>query len=209
MNYLELCQEVRRRTGVAGSGPSSVLNQVGIMEKIVSWVAEAYADVQAAQTRYSFLWTRTTPLISANQRVYTPTQMGAPNGIREVTDFRVGGVAVTYVDWDTWIDRFDNRADTGQPVAFTIAPNGDVYLFPTPAVDYAGQLTFYRASDQFAGDISVPNIPDPAHHYVIVWRAVMLFALDQEDNALYSRAEQQYFDRLLRLDQAYLPRIKV
>jgi hypothetical protein len=207
MNYLELCREVRLRTGVAGSGPVSVTGQTGIMEKIVAWVAEAYTDVQAEHARYKFLWNRSTPSTIPGQRVYSLAELSAP-GLNFIADMRAQGASdpMLFVEWDVWLTKYDNNTEAGTPRAYTVAPNNTVIMYPTPTEVATLSLTYYRRPVPFETATSVPLFD--AHQYAIVWRAVMYFAADQEDNLLYNRAEANYLEKLHALNREYLPKTK-
>lgn len=207
MNYLELCREVRLRAGVAGSGPVSVTGQTGIMEKIVSWTAEAYVDVQAEQARYMFLWNRSSPSTIPGQRAYTPAELSAP-GLNVIADLRLQGAsdAMVFVNWNVWLTEYDNRTETGTPRVYSVAPNNQVFLHPQPVEIQALSLTYFRSPVEFQTATSEPVFEE--HQRAIVWKAVMYFAADQEDNLLYNRAETNYTEKLNALNRKYLPQIK-
>lgn len=55
MNYLDLCKRVSQEAGYSGSGPSKVTGQTGEMQRVVSWVQDAWIELQQQQKYWRFM----------------------------------------------------------------------------------------------------------------------------------------------------------
>jgi hypothetical protein len=55
MTFLELCKRVRADAGISGD-MATVLNQQGMMAKLVNWVRQADLDIQRMHTSWAFMW---------------------------------------------------------------------------------------------------------------------------------------------------------
>ena len=53
--YLQLCQKLRQECEVGGTGPSAVTGQTGELARLVTWIADAYTELQQ---EYDWLWLR-------------------------------------------------------------------------------------------------------------------------------------------------------
>lgn len=76
MNYLELCQKTRKKCRISGSGPTTVIDQTGMYEKVVEWVQEAWEEIQ--RDRPDWDWMRKVVKFDtvAAQPEYTETDTG-------------------------------------------------------------------------------------------------------------------------------------
>ena len=55
MTFLQLVQRTRRECGIAGSGPTTTVNQSGEMARLVDWVQQSWVEIQEEQPDWDFL----------------------------------------------------------------------------------------------------------------------------------------------------------
>ena len=80
MNFLALCNSLIQKCGIAGGGITSVTSQTGEAGRVVSWINEAYLNVQLAETQWHWMRSNVSFTTTDSQSSYTPAQCG-------VTDF--------------------------------------------------------------------------------------------------------------------------
>jgi len=188
MNFLSLAQKVVEKGGIAGTGPTTVIDQTGELKRVVGWVNEAWNDIQLA--RPDWRWMRGSVSFStvANQSTYTPVQCGVTdlecwlvdtrqNTFRSyVTSAGVGSENfLTYQPYDVWRDTFQSGAirDTrSRPMVITVTPNQSLALGETPdSADYTIVGDYQKMPSELALDADIPGLPTP-FHMLIVYRAL-------------------------------------
>ena len=55
MNFLDLAKRLRMEAGIAGTGPDTTVGQAGELGRIVTWIGEAYEDIQNKRNDWGFL----------------------------------------------------------------------------------------------------------------------------------------------------------
>ena len=147
MNFLQICQRLRREARISGSGPASVLNQAGEMQLIVDWVQSAYEDIQNMNHNWLFLQNQFT----FNTIAATSTYMPAAAGLSELQAWKVDGYNaislyrtstgvsgqqdINWIPWDEMRgDRFfgSTSLQTGQPIEYAVKPDKSIVFWPIP-----------------------------------------------------------------------------
>lgn len=212
MTFLELCKELVSETGIAGSGPTSVTSQVGIFKKVVRWVQRAYLEVQFTEERWNWLWKEGTFETVIGQREYDPfTDLG-------LTDFNQWEKNSLYVRrpvptqrWPLQFMEFEVHRhfyvlqQTEQVQIFTFTPNKKLRFDYMPNAVETVEFEYWRTPFTFVNNNDVPAFPSQ-HHDIILYKALMLYAADEEAPAIYADAEKNYLQRLERLRDAELNR---
>ncbi len=221
MNFLSLAQKVVEKGGIAGTGPTTVIDQTGELKRVVGWVNEAWNDIQLA--RPDWRWMRGSVSFStvANQSTYTPAQCGVTdlecwlvdtrqNTFRSyVTSAGVGSENfLTYQPYDVWRDTFQYGAirDTrSRPMVITVTPNQSLALGETPdSADYTIVGDYQKMPSELALDADIPGLPTP-FHMLIVYRALVLYAQYEENDYLRTVSERDYMRMMTRMASNQLP----
>jgi hypothetical protein len=75
MNFLELCQRVRLKSGLSGD-IASVTGQQAILAKVVTWVQDADLEIQRSKTDWSFMWRKAASALVVGKNEYLPADFG-------------------------------------------------------------------------------------------------------------------------------------
>lgn len=76
MTFLDMVKRLRLEAGASGSGPVTVLNQVGEYERLVKWINTAWVDLQADNQDWQFL-RKTVVFVTQNGiPTYSPGDIG-------------------------------------------------------------------------------------------------------------------------------------
>lgn len=202
MTFLEICQSVRRESGIAGNGPLSVINNVGELDRIVNWTKQAYQDIQDIKPDWQFLRNDFDFICTSSLNTYPKeTISGLANWKKD--SFRVycgttdDEQYLDYVEWCLFRDTRlygPSRSNTGRPIEFSIKPDKSVVLWPMPDTNYSVNGEYFKEAHVMALDSDVPIFD--RFHMVIVWNAVMRYASYVESPTLFAKAQRE-FNRLI------------
>jgi hypothetical protein len=222
--FLALCQRTRQECGVSGTGPSTVLNQVGELKRIVDWVATAWFGIQQRHPLWKFLRLSTSWTSVAGQHTYTTLECGIAAGTfarwapPSQYTFRTyltatgtnGEFFLDYIPYPVWQTTWQfnaNRNVQTQPVQYTITPNKSIAFGPKPPAGYTFIGDYYRAPVRLAEDDDVPALPDNHDSILIVGRAMMLYGQHESAPEVYAQGKAWYDEgmALLEADQLDKP----
>jgi hypothetical protein len=209
MTFLEIAQRTRTEAGLGGSGPSTVVGQVGELGRVVGWVQAAYTDIQDKNGDWQFL---------RGDFSFNTASGGSGNYLSslvtnfaewEKKSFRCYLVSTGAVDekwlkfrpWDSFRDLYimgANRTVVGRPIEFTIKPDQSIQLWPIPDNIYNINGEFYRRAYSFAADVDVPVFP--RFHMAIVYNAVMKYAAWANNPTTFAYGEREYNRLLAKLE---------
>lgn len=208
MNFLQLCQRLRQEAGEAGTGPVSVLNQVGRMAQLVSWVQQAWIDIQAVHPSWGFLWAQGSFSTAASTTTYTPAADFKTFYVDKDGD-RVycNGTRLIYVPFE------EARAHmllttTGKPTHYTLLPTKQFRPFPNPDGVYAITFDYHTRPVTLAADSDTPAIHSELH-MAIVHRAKIDHAAFFEEMNTLAFSQQEYSRMLSAMEDTYLPQIEI
>ena len=221
MNFLQLVQRLRIEAGASGSGPLTVLNQVGELARMVLWVNAAWTDIQNERSDWGWMQSSFSFVTINAQATYTPTECGlTDHGSWKDTTFRsyittVGFGSENYLslsNYENWRDTYlfgSNRTTYSSPVTFAIKPSDkSICLGPVPASGYTIIGDYFKAPTELAVDADVPAMPTN-YHMAIVYRALMMYGQYESAGDAIQRGQIEY-DKLMRKIRAdQLPEITV
>ena len=194
MDFLTLCQRLRQETGIADSGPSNVTGQVGDMKRLVDWTNESWLRIQSSQASWNWMWVQSSATATVGDAVLTLAL-----DVERVAYLRVGDYTLTEIDYDTYRETYQTLND-GRPTGYAVRPDG-VFVFNTlPDQAYGVVYEYYSTPAYLVNNIDVPAMPQ-RFHMLIVWGALMEYALFDEANELLNKANlnyQQLFAELMR-----------
>lgn len=204
MTYLELCQQVLSEcTGQAG--PASVLNQTGIAKKVAGWVSASDVYVQSLYADWNFLWSTYQVQTSLGADVYAgPADIGTWD--KEGATFARGtedGRPLRFIDFKEWRKR-SGLKENEEPQSVAIRPDGNIVL-QSPADDiYTLTFDYWKRPVKMTANTDISLIPEQFER-VIISRAKMRYAEDQEVPAIYQMASVEYMEVLDLLKAKHLP----
>lgn len=206
--FLALVQRVRRETGTAGTGPSSVASQTGQLAQLVSWTAQAYLDVCNKWDDYNFLWAEDSLELEAGTRDYTPA--ADLRAINEDAIYAFGGNLSTdgqkldYIEYDLVRRAKVGASETGTPSYVTRLPSGELRLIPTPNDSYTIEYEYWREPVPLTIDTSTPEFSS-LYEDCIIWRACWYWASFNEAQLEAAAFNFNYEQAMLRLEARSLP----
>ena len=225
MTYLSICQDTRRECRVAGTGPSTVVNQVGRLGDIVAWVAQAYTEIQEGK---DWNWLRSTFTVNtvANDDTYaygdcTDSRLSAlisrfskwwletedgPNITIYLTSAGVGGENyLTPIDWASFRERYKRGTQTtGQPIHVAIDPQNNLVLGPKPDAIYTINGEYQMSPQTLAVDADVPEMP-ARFHSLIMYRAMEKYGASNNAPEVFQRGGYEGGRKMRGLERDQLP----
>lgn len=206
--FLELCQRAARECRIEGSGPSAVTGQVGILAKLVNWVAEADFETCSRYQDWDFMtvtdWDANTVIGTA--AVAAPTDIGTWDRESFYLDYDQSTYSrLTAMDYREWRDTLRQGVKTNQrPSIAVIKPDGSLILEPPPDAVYSLTAEYQAEPARLAADDDESRIP-AMFEMVIVHRARMFHATDRGDAVGLASAEVDYNDLLMQMEARHRP----
>ena len=196
-DFLTLCQDTARECGITGGGPTAVTSQTGEYLRIVSWVIDAWKEIQQDM---DWRWMRkkfTMPTVDGTgEYAYTAcTDVDLTTAIDRfkrwhldvrrnppiiyLTSAGVSGQTIlTWAPWDDfeYLYLFGSRqSQTSRPIHITVDPEDKIRLGPTPDDIYTLTGTYYKSGQTLAADDDVPEMPTQ-YHRLIMYKAMEYYA---------------------------------
>lgn len=206
MTFLELCKLLRAEAGISGDGPVSVINQTGINLKIVNWIQRAYQEVQNEHHDWAFLWSEASFALTPGKTDYAPTSdMGLDdfNHWEPQSFFGRGQTGepnrlIAFVPFEEF--RLRSRVErTGEPLIYTILPNDQIRFDCKPTYAEVVDFEYYRVPFQMSANTDAP-IFSAQFHDILLYKALMYYAADEEASAILQDAAVNYKTRLRMLE---------
>lgn len=218
MNLLELVNRTRTECGISGPPLTTVQNQTGESARVVSWVKQAWIDVQTSKDDWLFMREPFTFNTASQQWEYTPTQAGLTNFANWKRDsFRCSSVGqnyadeqlLNYMDWTTYrnLYRYGNMRTTyARPVVVSITPEKNLAFGSVPDDAYVIDGEYYIEPVELTMNSDVPAIPD-RFQMIIVYRAMMYYAGYEAAQEVMARADFEFRRLYSRLEIDQLPTV--
>lgn len=222
MNYLQLCQALARESStVSGNQPSSVVSQTGRLLECVTWVRDAWVEIQKSRDSWKFRRKEFSGETIANTPNYAGASLNISDFGKWITDEwgvtlyltslgRSDEYPIHFIPWGEWRARYGvNSHDPNRPQEWSIKPStSEMMLGPTPDGPYTVRGEYIRNAQVLTGNTDVPICPED-HHMTIVWKA--LHKLEQSDEGglepLVS-AGSKYNEAIYALERDQLPDIE-
>jgi len=212
VNFLSICQRLRQEAGLSGTGPASVLGQVGEMKRIVDWASSGYEDIQNLHATWCFLRTDFSFSTIANTQDYTPTAVALTDFSEWIkNDIRIYSSAadesqLEYHPWDVFRQAFlygAQRTQTGRPSVVTVKPNNALALWALPDGVYTVNGEYYKSAQVMAANADTPVIPTK-YQMIIVWKALMHYGAYAGAEEKYAHGSNEYKKLLSMLEYEQL-----
>lgn len=230
MTYLELVQRTIRESGAHLEVPDTLSGLDGLQSLFKDWVNQAWEETQIERPDWFFRQDDTSvtldPTTLTNEVIVPPDEILATFeqdwrllSLREVyihdpADTDVIPDRLFYVSWTSWPDMFArsesrqeynvNDTTEGKPRWYTVAPNGDMYVYPRPDQTYEIQFFAPKAIQTLEVDADEP-ILDEHYQLGIVYRALMEYALYHDDRSVFERARNKWRSYKKGMEYKYMP----
>lgn len=198
MTFLQLCQEFRGQAGIAGTGPTTVADQTGILLRIVNAVADAWLRIQKHPKQWKWMWRygydletiANTPdyVLTGVDEIFTDTVTAYKQSLG--TSSRFG---ITFWDWAKYKQVYGNKQviPTGKPSVMTQLPNGNLRFYPKPDAVYVVDFEYLKSPQVLDENTDTPEMPSEFHQ-LIVFDAMIHFGGLQDADELVNTASTQY-----------------
>lgn len=225
MNYLQLCQTVKREAGITGAVPTTMTGQVEEMLRVGQWVNAAWQDIQTLhdqwefmRSSFSFNTVAQTGSYAYGSAVDTSTGLAISNfGNWKRDSFRkylvVSGSSsemyLPYLDYKTFRDMYlfgAQRTNYAPPAVFTIDPQKRIALGNSPDTIYNVNGEYWTGPTTLALDADVPTMPSQ-FHMAIVWKALAHYGMYEAAAEAVTRGKDEYPRWLSRLEADQMPKI--
>lgn len=213
--FLDLCKDLRRESGLSGTGPASVVGQSGMDGKVVEWINDSWYELQSSRNDWRWMW-RNNGLVTTTigQRTYDLPLLGFDfeHLIKESLSIQVTGnantiIELTLLSWAEFRDLTAFRPVTsGQPSYCAIAPDDSLYLETSPDQQYDIAFEWYEKASYMANNGDAPAMPLP-YHRILVEMGLMKYAVHDGAIEVHQVAEKEYRKWLRRLERSQLPDI--
>lgn len=211
MDYLTLCQTLRRECGDPGDGPASVVGQTGAALRFVNWANRAWLKIQTSQPNWNWMRSTATKELTESVQGYVRSGIVASRfGRWDLKNWVVYPTAsgitastpLAFMEFDDFEQQFVFKAvEDGLPKVFTIGPDEKVYLGPAPdATGYTIRTRYIKGAQTLSANADVPELPED-YHWIIVWEAMKYYARREAAGEIMSAAVEGYgleLDRLMR-----------
>ena len=198
MTRLQLVQRVFLEAGLAGSGPSSTVDQVGEAEQLVGYVDEAWLNIQQAR-KWRWMWELVTLTLESGEQTITD-EVPAD---RYLTDTAfIDTAPLTYLEWDVWRSTHPSITNTGTPCDWTVRPDNTLQFSSIASDDTTITVERFANPTVMTADDDTPAGLKGEHHMLIVWEAVLLYAGFDEASNLYAHAKAQRKRKLMAVTNA-------
>lgn len=221
MTFLELCQMVSRESGtISGNLPSTTQGQVDRLAKVVYWTQYSWKYIQNKRNAWRWMRREFSGQTSASTARYTPAALGITNlaewlyGSDRITIYKTANGAgderpMTYLPWDDWRIRFNRGLqDEGYPQFYTISPQNELCLGPTPDGTYTIRGEYRKTPQALSENGDTPEMPERFHE-VIAWKGLLLLAEHDEAQLHIAVANERYRDLMGELERDQLPQFSL
>lgn len=206
--FLELCKSYRAELGIPGTGPVTVVGQIGELARVVLDIQDADQDIKRQWQNWNFMWkafATKTVIDAAWLTLLKPSDLGTwDTNSFWIEKGTANAAQLTYIDYDEWRNVQEvGEVFSGEPTEFTILPNGEVRVYPTPEQAYDLTASYWCSAGRLASDSDISIVP-AEYHRIIQVRAKMIYAEREDAPEIMSGSSAEYYNLMTNLEAAYL-----
>lgn len=226
--FLQICQDVARESGTIPNvgDPATAQGQTGRLLRLVNWVQDAWLDIQREQDAWRWLEKEFTASLIVNKRDYSAGDLNIASRFADWKYSDVEGTGLftmyktsegqsteqvlAFKEWDSFRRQFmlgQALTQPGTPMWFSINPENQVVLYPTPDVAHTLRGVYRRGPQSLSADDDAPEMPD-RFHKAIQWRALVLLAIFDEAPIQLPVWQSNFNAVMARLREDQLPRVQ-
>jgi len=215
--YLTLCKNVRRKCGISGNGPKTVIDQNGILEDVVDWVAESWLSIQRARDDWLFKWgtfqfttTKGTAkyfTIIGDLREWGVNETGGPITAWLQSDGQDDEYELDYMPYQRFREQYmqgENAGRQDKVYNYTISPDNYLVLGYVPDDKYVINGQYFKDIQHLSNDDDIVALDD-RYVDIIEWLAVSYFGMAYESAAKLNTATREYRELFSLLCREQLP----
>jgi len=192
MNFLQLAQKTRALSGTQGTGPVSVVSADGYEAALVSFVADAWIDIQNHKEDWDFMHGRVTFDTVASQAEYTIAEIFLADPTlhkrwcKQAATIEDGTKEIlSYRDPEYIFYTYLNDTSAGKPTEYTFKrEDNSIILRVIPDDAYNIDLHYYRSPQILTLNTDIP-ILNASYHNLIVYKALIKMAVFIASPELY------------------------
>lgn len=195
MNRLQLVNALSVEASIAGNGVSTTNGQTGEGGRLVSWIDQAYEDVQNEYFDWKFLRAQAT----------FNTQVGV-NIIQPAADLNVWDREMLFnsdrsqiqiTDYEDLEEKRDESI-TGTPTEFILKADNTLMAYPKPDKVETFTYDYFKVPHVMTADTDKPVFPAQFHR-VIIGRALIYYGNYESAQEMIMQGTQIYQTLLKRL----------
>ena len=215
--YLVLCQDMARDVGIPGTGPSAVDASTLSEEEnaVVRYISKADEDIQSRWFDWDYLWSTATMTTISGTATLASTNTSPGAFPTDLGNWKLGSVVwdptsesyqiLEYEPWNEYRENYKyGTVDSDIPEVFTYHPDNTLDFYPTPNSATAVQAEYWATPTVLTTDDQVSAIP-PRFHQIIIARAKMYYAENEDAPEIMAGALAQFEDLLDKLEADQLP----
>lgn len=197
MNYLQLCQQLRREVGTAGSGsiPSAVTSQTGMNEKLVNWIADACYQIESLHWDWNFLWSQfSVATVAGNAEPTVPVDLGVWDEDSFYLNYTLAtNKKLSKLDYRQWRATYRQGVQTNRKPSFVVVkPDNQIRLHPAPDDAYTLTADYWARPTRLSANTDEPAIPEQFQRCIVVL-AKIYFAEEEEIPSLMQAASMELY----------------
>jgi len=187
VNYLELCQALRREVGASGTGPANVEGQTGEYARIVSWIANEWLRIQERHQRWNFAWAQGQVEVEPAFREY---ELDSDVAVVDHDSLYLNASHLHVIDWKLFREDFREASGAGiRRVAFS--PDGLLRLEDFPKASATLDFEYWREPQRLLTNQDTPRAPS-VYHYAIVYSAMAQYGLYENAPEVIQQAQDAF-----------------
>lgn len=186
---------------------TSVTGNGGAIDKIVNWVAYADKEIQGLWFDWDFLQVSSFAVntVIGVAAVAAPADIGVWDDEAFYLNFSLAThQKLSILDYKTWRTSYRQGVQSNKkPNAIVVMPDQSLKLEPAPNAVYSLTGDYWKRPAVMTVNASTSPIPEE-YERIIIFRALMLYAISTGANEVYSSAEMGYALLLDKLESKYL-----
>jgi len=206
MNFLKMAQEVRHKSGVQGTGPSSI-DTTGYDQVFVTTVKDVWKDIQVAKKTWKWMRASEDLLTQVDKTVYTIDEIFGPvNRFKafypETFYIESAGkkTPMVYMNYENFIRKFINEESGSTPRYFSIRPQDSAIVITKPNAIYGIYYDYHKSVQELTLATDIPECPSD-YHNIIVYGSVASYAISMGMQTLQQEYSQRFtegYDQMVR-----------
>lgn len=216
-NFLQLAQSLRQEARIAGVGPATTANQSGEAARLVTWINNAWRDIQRASNQWLWMTKEFEGALVDDQGEYLPNEVGIPDPVRDYDkdSFSLYNTArglqdeteIFYMPWDQFKLMYRRGfRQKARPLHWTLTPAKKIAFGPIPETDYTLKGEYHKQATRLNVDGDEPDMPEE-YHQLIVWVALTKYAASEAAPEVFAFAESERVRMLAELRLTQLPEL--